>query len=721
MQHQRHELIETMFHELCDEPEHLWAHKLRQAGVDSSVEQEVLDLLRTQSETSPLLEQPFLETFKRLAAHGVTTVDGFEIIRQIGSGGMGLVYLAEDTELGRTVAIKVLPVVLTGTKTGVQRFRREAQAVSRLDHPNIVPVYRFGRWDNTYYIASAYIEGETLAGALLQHHGGAEPNVRWVRSALENIRSIALALDYAHREGVVHRDIKPSNILLDAEGSAHLCDFGIAKTEQSVELTMTNETLGTEGYMSPEQSGAIKSPTDARSDVYSLGAVLYECVTGKRYQSPGTHPAVHAVDHEPELIRFGRGVVARGADLASICQKALEWEPTRRYQSAGELAMDLDRYLRGQPIKARRVSLARLAAWKARRHAITTAIAATLLVIVTGFVITRTLTAPPTTALITVAPLDKDALVAHQQYDPQSQMYLPETTLQPGAHEFRLPPGRHRITVTTPGGIGEYTRDVRAGIPVRIEQSKTRDSSPTAGMILIPTGPAIVGTEGEAEGPFAQHEIELGAFWIDAHEVTNSAYREYVLDTGVPPAPLWEEPYETSIDDLPVVGVTVEEAQAFAEWRGARLPTAWEWERASRGAEGRLYPWGNTFESDSKPANVGISGMEAWETNMNELGLRAAAMGNLLSAATEIGVDRTPEGGLHFYGNAAELTDSPTVGINESGVIEATNQIIAKGRHWNGEPDGFFRLDSRIMVAQGRRTAGVGFRCAKSAAEPMPQ
>src|ERR671919_2796399 len=197
-----------------------------------------------------------------------TLFDGrYRILRRIGSGGMADVYLAEDQELGRNVAIKILNDRHAGDEQFVERFRREAKNAASLSHPNIVSIYDRGEAEGTYYIAMEHLDGRTLK-ELIVARGPAPPKI-----AIEYVRQILAALRFAHRKGIVHRDIKPHNVLVDSEGRVKVTDFGIARAGAS-QMTETGSIIGTAQYLSPEQARG--APVDQTSDVYSVGIVLYE-------------------------------------------------------------------------------------------------------------------------------------------------------------------------------------------------------------------------------------------------------------------------------------------------------------------------------------------------------------------------------------------------------------------------------------------------------------
>ena len=297
----------------------------------------------------------------------------FELVRELGVGSFASVFLARDTELERTVAIKVPRAGQLIGRQDIDRFLREARSVAALKHPGIVSLYDIGQTaDGACYLIVEFIQGTTLAEHLEKHRPG-------VREAAELIAAVADALDYAHRSGVIHRDIKPSNIMIDGDGKPHLMDFGLAKRATDV-VTMTEEgqVLGTPAYMPPEQARGESLHVDLRGDIYSLGVVLYELLTGELPFRGTRRMVIHqVVEDEPRPPRELNDKIPR--DLETICQKAMAKAPARRYGSARELADDVRRYLSGEPIRARPIGRpARLARWCRRNP-----VAAALLVAVT--------------------------------------------------------------------------------------------------------------------------------------------------------------------------------------------------------------------------------------------------------------------------------------------------------------------------------------------------
>jgi serine/threonine-protein kinase len=273
-----------------------------------------------------------------------TLFDGrYRIVRKLGSGGMADVYLAEDQELGRRVAIKILDGRHANDDQFIERFRREAKNAAALNHPNIVSIYDRGEAEDTYYIAMEYLDGRTLKELIVGH--GQAP----MRVAVEYARQILSALRFAHRHGIVHRDIKPHNVLVDREGRVKVTDFGIARAGTS-QMTETGSIVGTAQYLSPEQARG--GEVDQRSDLYSLGVVLYELLTGKT-PFEGDTPVEIAMKHlsaTPQTPSELRPDIPPELDMVIL--RALAKDPDERYQSADEMESDLERVARGAPVAA---------------------------------------------------------------------------------------------------------------------------------------------------------------------------------------------------------------------------------------------------------------------------------------------------------------------------------------------------------------------------------
>ncbi|MHC1768173.1 MAG: WD40 repeat domain-containing serine/threonine protein kinase [Verrucomicrobiia bacterium] len=303
----------------------------------------------------------------------------YELLGEIGRGGMGVVYRARQLSLNRLVAVKMLLHSRFSDEVFVKRFHTEAEAAAHLDHPQIVPIYEVGEHEGQHYFSMKLIEGRGLDQELT---GSPLPPKRAARL----VATMARAVHYAHQRGVLHRDLKPHNILLDAQGEPHLTDFGLAKLlEQDTGLTVSEAVMGSPAYMAPEQAAGKTKHLTTAADVYSLGAVLYALATGKPpfVGRTSLETMRQVVEREPVRPQVLNPALDR--DLETICLKSLAKEPDRRYGSAGALAEDLERWLRNEPITARRVSGPdRMWLWCRRNPRLALATGAALLSLIIG-------------------------------------------------------------------------------------------------------------------------------------------------------------------------------------------------------------------------------------------------------------------------------------------------------------------------------------------------
>ena len=286
----------------------------------------------------------------------------YELIRELGRGGMGVVYEARQISLNRPVALKRIRAAALASDDELRRFRNEAEAVAQLDHPNIVPIFEVGRYEDQQYFSMKLVAGGGLDQRLQEYV--AEP-----RRAARLVAVTAAAIHHAHQRGILHRDLKPANIVVDADGQPHVTDFGLSKrVEGDSELTQSGAILGTPAYMAPEQASGRRSSVTTATDIYGLGAVLYALLTGR---GPfGGTTVLETLDRvrerAPEPPHLLNPRVPR--DLEVICLKCLSKVPARRYTTADDLAADLDRFLAGEPIRARPTPFWERAAKWARRH-----------------------------------------------------------------------------------------------------------------------------------------------------------------------------------------------------------------------------------------------------------------------------------------------------------------------------------------------------------------
>jgi TolB-like protein/predicted Ser/Thr protein kinase/Tfp pilus assembly protein PilF len=327
----------------------------------------------------------------------------YELLEEIGRGGQGVVFRARQKSLNRTVALKVISLGQWASKAHLKRFRLEAEAAAKLEHPGIVPIHEVGERDGSCYFSMKFVEGGQLDEVARR-----EPIP--IRRAVELIAKVAHTVHYAHEHGILHRDIKPGNILLDAKGEAHLTDFGLARlVESESSVTQTLDVLGTPSYMAPEQAVGNNAAVSSATDVYGLGGVLYQLLTGQPpFAGGATYETIKLLlDTEPKQPRLLNPKIDR--DLSTICLKCLEKDPKRRYSSAIALAEDLERWLKHEPIQARHTGVfARGKKW-VRRNPTSALLAACLIALLAaaGWIISKSeFVRHPVTSGIAVLPFE---------------------------------------------------------------------------------------------------------------------------------------------------------------------------------------------------------------------------------------------------------------------------------------------------------------------------
>ena len=504
----------------------------------------------------------------------------YEIIEEIGRGGFAVVYKALDTSLDRVVALKVLKPHYLDEPEFVARFQQEARSAAKLFHPNIVTIFEVGEVEGSHFIAMRYLEGQPLS-TIIKEQGPLELN-----QAIGTVEQIASALDHIHSHDLVHRDVKPSNIIVGDDGHGTLTDFGIVRAADGTRYTTTGANMGTPEYMSPEQ-GQGKEATP-RSDIYSLGVVVYEMMAGKTpFEAPT--PLAVMVKHlqePPPAIRLLNPDLPQA--IEGVMARALAKEPENRWETATELATALE-----------------------------------------------TLTAEKEVVTLREAPY-----------------------------------------VATPD---------------------LDEIDPYGEMILIPAGEFIMG-EGDE-----QRTAYVDEFHIAMYPATNARYAAFMAVGGYSNKEYWstkgwEWRNETEVtepeywDDKdfnqpnhPVVGVTYYEAEAYCRWAGVRLPTEKEWEKAARGTDGKIYPWGNDWQEgrcNSKEEGIG----------------QTTPVDKYLGGASPYGV-------MDIAGNVWEWISGWYDAEREYGPL--------RGGSW-GFPQDLVRCAARDWDGPGSRYHSVGFRCARS-------
>ena len=687
--------IHELFVELIDRPPSEWEAFL-DANCDSSeVRTRLKELLNAHVRSTDFLDKNAMEEFPNLSFPFGGQIDEFQVIRLIGKGGSGYVYLAEDTVLKRLVALKIVghgESNETETQEALERFRREARAVAKLDHPSVVKVYQTGDKGGLSYIAMEYIDGTTLREWIdsesIDLHSG---QTNRCRSAAKLISQIADAIECAHRAGVIHRDIKPSNILIDRFGNARLADFGIAQISTEKTLHRPGVLLGSCAYMSPEQARILDVDIDHRTDIFSLGVVLYEAISRQRpFEGNSFNDVLRALaDCRPKPVNKVAAKVP--TDLATICHKAIEKNVNDRYQLAAHFSADLRCFLEGRPILACPPSYARrLRCWlQCHNRSVLASVVGILLIALGVLWFTYQASVKSQLGQLIVSDKHLGSNVKISRFLEDLELSDP-TSIGTAPISVYLEPGLYRVSIESRNSILETSSLIDTGGIDKIEINPPSQET-LSHLVEISSGTYKLGNEKSNFALMTSREVSLPAFLISPVEVTNREYREFVIATKAKPPFTWSTPYEEQIDDLPVTGITWDEANAYCRWRGVRLPNCNEWEAAAQGPDAGKFPWGNQRNNE-------IHRQEAEEMNNSVYQRFAKPVDSDPQFATPLGVK-------HMMSNVQEYTEGIAVDRNRS--------LVVKGRSWSDSPfissSDMFTLSSRKLTAINR-----GFRIALS-------
>jgi formylglycine-generating enzyme required for sulfatase activity/tRNA A-37 threonylcarbamoyl transferase component Bud32 len=704
-------------------------------------------------------------------------VGNYHIMQEIGRGGNAIVYLAHDEKLDRLVALKVLHAFAhhPHRERIIERFRRGAQAAARLSHPNILPVYDFGEWQGAFYIVMQYVQGKTLQQTLL----GDSEKIRVTEplplsQTVNLVQQIGAALTYAHKNGVVHRDVKPSNVLIADDGRIYLTDFGLARVEDATPITLSGETLGTPHYMSPEQGQGL--PVDHRSDIYSLGVVVFQMLTGQVPFDSDT-PAPVILKHMVEPLPPPRSINPEIPPLVEMAlNKALTKNPSERYQAVEEFMRDLERaaaspeaatadqeaaaLVGAPPVRetsapmlspalrqprpspppgASQMAAPDRAAKPERSDTMRWAMAGIILAAFVGLLACSAvafflLGGPDLLSKATATPTQVVAVTPTPTYTPAT---LAPTT-EPTHTETAAPPAS-----ATPSPTVESTQiapppsptAVLTATPTHTVEPPTATVTPTspppalADMVLVPAGNFIQGSSdaeinaaiqmcSDAYSGLCPHSqdwftdetprrmVYLDAFYIDKWEVTNQQFAAFVAATGYVTdaekkgeSQTWRTLDTAGRGKYPVVWMSWNDANAYCQWADKRLPTEAQWEKAARGADGRVWTWGSNWEAGR--ANTGDGGAGA-----------VAAAGSYPRSAS-------PYGAMDMAGNVWEwvadwydplwYSTSPT--RNPGGPLSGVSRVLRGGAFGN------FAWEVRAVHRHSGGPDGYapdhGFRCAR--------
>jgi serine/threonine protein kinase len=627
------------------------------------------------------------------------TFGRYQILELLGEGGMATVYKAYDTRLEREVAIKVIrreAFPPDEMEMLLKRFEREAKLLGRLSHPNIVGVIDYGDFEGLPYLVMVYLSGGTLKDRL----GSPMP---W-RDAVQLLLPVAYALEYVHEHNIINRDVKPSNILMTEKGQPLLTDFGLVKlfgdkdkVKEAVTLTSSGTGLGTPDYMAPEQWTG--EPT-AQSDLYSLGVVLYEMITGHKPYTADTPAGVLLKQATESLPLPKQYIPDLPRNVESVLLKVLAKNPSDRYPDVHTFASELQNLLAGREVTAMSIKPEQLreqmtgkmrvrppvkqshdVAEPARRKRPSPVLVAAL-----GML----------GALALLVAIGAYWLISNNPGMFAAALPTQQVLPSPSSTATNIPPTETLQPTSVPT---EMFLPTETPIPSEIKDSKNIT------MRLIPAGKFTMGSDGSDAESKPAHDVNLGAFYIDKFEVTNEMYDACVYavkcrrpqQTGSPTRSTY---YKNPVfANYPVIYVDWKMAKAYCEWRGARLPTEAEWEKAARGTDERAYPWEGD-KLDCSFANFsGCVGdttpVDQHEKGQSVYGVYGMA-GNVWEWTSTL---------FRFYPySATDGREDP----------EALGKRMARGGSWHefGGNSGNVRTDTRLQLEPAYYGPYVGFRCA---------
>ncbi len=573
----------------------------------------------------------------------------YEIRQRIGSGGMGTIYAARRIHIGDIVAVKVLRAEVVNDAQSKERFQREARAAARLHHPNAVVIHDFGQDpDGLTYIVMELLEGPSLREVI------SAERVIPLPKAVRIMKQACAAIEAAHRLGIIHRDIKPDNItLLDSHDEVEhvkILDFGIAKlllwtsdspSEENT-LTQVGTVIGTPTYMSPEQCQG--EPLDARSDIYSLGIVLYEMLTGVQpfTAKNSTQLVIKHVTEKPRPLTDLRSDLP--TEIERVVLKALEKNPEDRQQSALDLSRELESAFasQNQPTAVEPRFTVPVESSSDAKHKPDT-------------IIRERSRTPLYAALAVIALL-----------------------LFGGLGWWVFSPAPKKTVVNKPNDVPAVS-GVAAALPPE-EQPSTNPApsgppDPPPGMILVIGGQFQMGRDDGDDIDTPSHIMQVKPFLLDKTEVTNEQYKAFVVATAHSAPPAWKDKsYPEGQDKFPVTDVTWEDASTYAKWAKKRLPTEEEWEYAARGNDGRLYPYGKEFQP-------GLANLKTDATTGKQK--------ENLSQVGSYPEGQSPIGALDMVGNVWEWTAS-SLKAYHGGKLPAQegyqNLKVIRGGSWKTDP-----------------------------------
>jgi len=629
---------------------------------------------------------------------GSTLLGRYRVDEFLGKGGMADVYKVWDKQRATFLAMKVLHEDLAEDKVFLRRFRREAQTLAKLQHPNVVRSYGLEQTEDLAFILMDYVEGTTLRKEIALAKEPLSP-----KRVLEIMRLVCSALHYAHQSGIVHCDIKPANIMIHKNGTVLVSDFGIARMTEAATATMVG--VGTPAYMAPEQARG-EAPV-AQTDIYSLGVVLFEMLTGGERPFTGEHARTSGSTSEkvrweqihtkpPSLKQYNSKIPL---ELETIVMRCMAKNPKSRYQSMQELLDDLQIAIIGKIEDAssqENIQLS-LSPQPVEGSYIPSLVSRLTALFSSG--LTKSWWLPVLAFVLIAGLIFGGFLLLSGQNDSQH----PDTLI---VSTFTTVPTKTLTPTITPTSTTTSTPTLAAGSII----TSPKDSMK---MVYVPEGAFLMGSpyseSGTKNNEKPQHTVFLNSYWIDQTEVTNAMYILCVQAGGCQP------PYSTrsftrltyfsntQFANYPVIYVKWSNAETYCEWAGRRLPSEAEWEKAARGTDGRTYPWGEGINCDL--ANY-------WGLNNGCVG-DTSEVGNYPAGASIYGA-------LDMAGNVwewvsdwyQEIYYSSSPFSNPLGPATGEYKILRGGSWYNSE--GSVRIAVRSEHNPDSASNNFGFRCASS-------
>jgi serine/threonine-protein kinase len=628
----------------------------------------------------------------------------YKILELLGEGGMATVYKAYDARLEREVAIKVIrreAFPPEEMEMLLKRFEREAKMLARLSHPNIVGVIDYGEYEGSPYLVMVYVPGGTLKQKLGQP-------LPW-REAVQLLLPIARALEYVHENNIINRDVKPSNILMTSKGQPMMSDFGLVKLfgekkgEATTNLTSSGSGIGTPDYMAPEQW---VGEATALSDLYSLGVVFYEMITGHRPYIADTPAGILLKQATESLPLPNTYVPDLPRAVESVLLKTLAKEPGNRYPNVTAFIEELENLLAGRQVSASTIKTEQL------REQMTGKMKKPAAPVVSPAEKTMVAAKKSFPALwVGLGAVALIAVIGGLIYAFSGATAEPTPTASaaalPSATATEVLPAFTFAPPTSTGLPSETPLPSATSLPVEIVDAKN------VPMRLIPAGEFTMGSDdtGELDARPA-HTVYVDAFYMDTYEVTNERYDAcvYAIECRKP----LEEGSATHTTyfsnpvfaKYPAIFVDWKMAKAYCEWRGARLPTEAEWEKAARGTDTRIYPWGNDKPGCLFGNFVGCVG----DTTPVDQHADGVSMYGIYGLAGNVWEWTSSLFGFYPF-DAADGREDP----------KATGERVARGGSWNGFGlSGNVRVDARLQLDPAYYGASVGIRCVVSASQETP-